>query len=561
MSQASLPEMCPITAELDKLSESSAEERGAIFTRVEVVEFILDLIGYTVEQPLPEQRILEPSFGESDFLLVIIERLLASWNRKKPSGQSASVLSNCIRAVELHNTSFKNTYDKVYTLLIDQGIATDEAKELANSWLIKGDFLTIFLDENFDYVAGNPPYIRQEQIPDVLVDEYRRRYSTIYDRADIYVAFIENSLSLLNDNGKLGFICADRWMKNKYGGPLRRMVAENFNLNVYIDMVDTDAFHTEVTAYPAITVITRDSSNITRISKQPIISKPALSKLSKTLLSKRKPGVKSNVYEVMNVAAGSEPWILHSPDKLALVRRLENLFPSIEETGCKVGIGVATGADKAFIGPFDELDVEDDRKLPIAMTKDIWSGKIEWKGHGVINPFAEEGGLVDLQLYPKLAIYLNARKEQISKRHVAKKAPNNWFRTIDRIYPALANKPKLLIPDIKGAAHIVYEEGKLYPHHNLYYITSDDWDLKALRSILLGGIGELFVGIYTTKMRGGYLRFQAQYLRRIRLPLWNDVPEATRSKLIDASNKDDLKLMRSATIDLFGITKEEEALL
>ena len=350
-------------------------------------------------------------------------------------------------------------------------------------------------------------------------------------------------------------------MKNKYGGPLRRMVAENFNLNVYIDMVDTDAFHTEVTAYPAITVITRDSSNITRISKQPIISKPALSKLSKTLLSKRKPGVKSNVYEVMNVAAGSEPWILHSPDKLALVRRLENLFPSIEETGCKVGIGVATGADKAFIGPFDELDVEDDRKLPIAMTKDIWSGKIEWKGHGVINPFAEEGGLVDLQLYPKLAIYLNARKEQISKRHVAKKAPNNWFRTIDRIYPALANKPKLLIPDIKGAAHIVYEEGKLYPHHNLYYITSDDWDLKALRSILLGGIGELFVGIYTTKMRGGYLRFQAQYLRRIRLPLWNDVPEATRSKLIDASNKDDLKLMRSATIDLFGITKEEEALL
>ena len=118
-----------------------------------------------------------------------------------------------------------------------------------------------------------------------------------------------------------------------------------------------------------------------------------------------------------------------------------------------------------------------------------------------------------------------------------------------------------MIPDIKGAAHIVYEEGKLYPHHNLYYITSDDWDLKALRSILLGGVGELFVGIYTTKMRGGYLRFQAQYLRRIRLPLWNDVPEATRSKLIDASNKDDLKLMRSATIDLFGITKEEEALL
>ena len=26
-------------------------------------------------------------------------------------------------------------------------------------------------------------------------------------------------------------------------------------------------------------------------------------------------------------------------------------------------------------------------------------------------------------------------------------------------------------------------------------------------------------------MRGGYLRFQAQYLRRIHIPHWKDVPE------------------------------------
>ena len=46
-------------------------------------------------------------------------------------------------------------------------------------------------------------------------------------------------------------------------------------------------------------------------------------------------------------------------------------MPTLEEAGCKVGIGVATGADQAYIGPFDELDVEPDRKLPLVMTRDI----------------------------------------------------------------------------------------------------------------------------------------------------------------------------------------------
>ncbi len=54
-----------------------------------------------------------------------------------------------------------------------------------------------------------------------------------------------------------------------------------------------------------------------------------------------------------------------------MIRRLEQSFPTLEEAGCKVGIGVATGADQAFIGDFAALDVEPDRKLPLVTTKDI----------------------------------------------------------------------------------------------------------------------------------------------------------------------------------------------
>jgi len=560
LSQASLPGLCPITPELTKLADAGAEERGAIFTRSEVVDLILDLIGYHTGQPLHTRRILEPSFGDGDFLLPLINRLIDIWEADTPA-QPAETLSDCIRAVELHTDSFSNTQRKVRSLLMERGIDKSAATTLADTWLIKGDFLTEPLKGHFDYVAGNPPYIRQEQIPDALLAEYRRIYHTIYDRADIYVAFIERSLSLLSEQGKLGFICADRWMKNKYGGPLRKMVSEQYHLQCYIDMVDTDAFHSEVSAYPAITVITREKAGKTRVAQQPEITRPALSKLATAMTGKKNPGKTSGVKELTGVATGAEPWILHSFDKLVVVRRLEADFPTIEETGCKVGIGVATGADNAFIGLFDQLDVEPDRKLPLAMTRDIMTGSVQWKGKGVINPFADTGKLVNLDDYPKLASYLEERKDQIAKRHVAQKATANWYRTIDRIYPELVKRPKLLIPDIKGEAHIVYEDGQLYPHHNLYYIIADNWNLKALRSVLAGGIGRLFVGIYTTKMRGGYLRFQAQYLRRIRLPQWETVPVSVQQTLVEASDNDDRAAMRKAIIELYGLNKKEQAAL
>ena len=59
--------------------EGGLEARGAIFTRSEVVDFILDLAGYTEDQLLHEKRLLEPSFGGGDFLLPIIQRLLSAW--------------------------------------------------------------------------------------------------------------------------------------------------------------------------------------------------------------------------------------------------------------------------------------------------------------------------------------------------------------------------------------------------------------------------------------------------------------------------------------------------
>ena len=118
-----------------------------------------------------------------------------------------------------------------------------------------------------------------------------------------------------------------------------------------------------------------------------------------------------------------------------------------------------------------------------------------------------------------------------------------------------------MIPDIKGEAHVVFESGKLYPHHNLYYVTSDEWDLRALQAVLLSSVTRMFVTTYATKMRGGFLRFQAQYLRRIRIPRWVDVAEPLRRELVEAATRRDVKACNRAVFKLYGLNQEERSVL
>ena len=551
-----------LTAAIESLAVSNeTESRGAIYTRVEIVDFILDLVGYTKDKPLYQKRLLEPSVGGGEFLLQSVKRLLESWQVTGNRRSIVDELGNAIRAVELHRDTFHKSRNKVLEQLMQDGIDQSSATLLVDRWLVQGDFLLEQFDSGFDFVIGNPPYVRQELIPAPLLAEYRRRFHTLYDRADLYIPFIEHSLLALNEGGNLGFICADRWMKNRYGGPLRKLVAERFHLKFYVDMVDTPAFHDEVDAYPAITVISREKPGPTRVAYRPSVDREALSLLAKELRHTQPLNNGSMVRELNRIPHQAEPWLLESSKQTTLIRRLETDFPTLEETGCKVGIGVATGADKAFIGNYDELDVELGRKLPLVTTDDIQSGEVQWRGKGVINPFEDEGGLVKLCDYPYLANYLNTRRDVIAKRHCALKSPKNWYRTIDRITPSIAFKPKLLIPDIKGEAHVVFEEGRFYPHHNLYYVTSETWDLRALQAVLLSSITRLFITTYSTKMRGGYFRFQAQYLRRIRLPHWQTIPEELKIELKKAAIQRDFLACDSAAFKLYALSIDEIALL
>ena len=150
-------------------------------------------------------------------------------------------------------------------------------------------------------------------------------------------------------------------------------------------------------------------------------------------------------------------WPSGSPQNLELLADLERRFEPLENpvTGTRVGIGIATGCDDIYLRD-DEPDVEPGRLLPIVKSGDIASGSIGWSGTSLVNPWNGKG-LVDLDEYPKLSQYFDRNKKRIKKRHVAQMNPSNWYRTIDRITPGLIDRPKLLLPDIKAAAHPVLD--------------------------------------------------------------------------------------------------------
>lgn len=539
----------------------AGEPKGVIYTKPWVVDLLLNLSDYVEESNLVDVLAVEPAAGDGAFLVPMARRLVASCRKQgRPLADSARSLLG----YELDEASAEAARRSVMDALKADGVEALTAAELAAGWVRCGDYLleTPRLPPA-GFVLGNPPYIRLEDIPEETASLYRDMYPTMRGRADLYVAFFEAALRQLAQGGVCAFICADRWMLNQYGAGLRRLVTAGFGVEAVVEMHNADAFDSDVSAYPAVTVIRRRPQGPAVVaSAGPEAGRTDVGTLTRSLRAEATgkglvspPGLITAV--VPTWFEGSDPWPCGSPRRLGLLRRLEDRFAPLESDAhhIKVGIGVATGRDEVFITKDAGL-VEESRLLPLAMAADTQGGRLAWSGHYLVDPW-DPDGLVKLAEYPRLRAYFEAHEESIRKRNTAQRNPHGWYRTIDRVAHSLTAKPKLYIPDIKNAFNPVLDRGETYPHHNLYFIQSDAWDLEVLGGILLSAVGQFFIECYGVRMRGGYLRFQAQYLRRIRVPGPSQVSAALSRRLVQAFRERDRDLATRAAAELYGIERRE----
>ncbi|WP_395155235.1 class I SAM-dependent DNA methyltransferase, partial [Ilumatobacter sp.] len=426
-------------------------EHGEVFTRRWVVELILDLSGFTVDQDLGGLVAVEPSCGSGAFLAPMTERLIESCRiHERPLTDVRSAL----RAFDLLPTNAELAQKAVAGALVEAGLGDAEAKSISMDCVACGDFLlTQHGEDTADFVLGNPPYIRLEGVPTARSAAYRRACPTMRGRSDIFVGFIEMGLRILKPDGVLGFIVADRWMHNQYGSDLRRLVSSSYAVEAIVSMHDVNAFEEPVSAYPAVTVIRRaEQSTAVVANASKSFGEANAPSLTKWVNSRRK-SVSTKAMSAVKLPEWFDSelsWPSGNPANLALVAGLERRFPPLQNptAGTRVGIGVASGADSVYLTDDPDL-VESDRLLPLLMTRDTSTGEAKWSGTHLVNPW-HDGRLVNLDDYPRLAEYFESRSADVRGRHVARKNPGSWYRTIDRVEPGLQDREKLVIPELKA---------------------------------------------------------------------------------------------------------------
>ena len=494
--------------------------RSVVCTKSWVVELMLDLLGYLPGRDLVHKVIVEPACGTGAFLRPVVRRLAEDLHGQ---GLSWPALEASVRAWEISGASAAGAIATVTASLQEQGCPKAQADRLARTWIRNGDFL-LSEKSQCTWVVGNPPYVRAADIDPGTRKRYMEALAaeapcSFTRGCDLYVAFLEKGLDMLEPGGTLCFICPDRWLHNAYGRRLRKRISLHFTLSLIVQMHEADAFEKKVGAYPAITVIRKAAPASGRVCYAVCTGKPGAADVQ-ALLGRQ--GTGTLPLHELERPVGDEGYVLGDPEQLSFLARTARQLPTLEEAGVTSGIGLATGCDAVFIVD-ERIGIEPSRLLPFLVR-----GAPGQPGQGLtrrkwlVNPWNEDGTLVDLEQFPLLRDYLLAHEGRLQNRYIAKRNRTAWYRTIDKPNPDLLDRDLLVLPDLARAPEPVLTRG-CYPHHNFSWMYSDQWDLQALGGLLLSDTIRTAMEAQCVKMRGGTLRVQVQSLRRLHIPRYESV--------------------------------------
>ena len=155
---------------------------------------------------------------------------------------------------ELRNKIDKLEWDLIRVTLEEQG--NEEALKKLEQYkknkakpffLWKLYFAEVFQKDNpgFDVVIGNPPYINIYKISKaerkIFLKNPRIYHSAIY-KFDLYILFIELGINILKNFGTLSFITSNKWLNQKYGSELRKILLEETKIEQIINFKKLKVF-------------------------------------------------------------------------------------------------------------------------------------------------------------------------------------------------------------------------------------------------------------------------------------------------------------------------------
>lgn len=285
------------TAKRAVLKEKPAyrKEQGIYYTPTYIVDYIVkNTLGELLKDKkidVERIRVLDPACGSGSFLIKTFDILNEFYSMHGdhdqtqldldtglPFKQKEKVLLNNIfgvdldaRAVEIAqlNLLLKIAEKKQRLPLLQQnnkcGNSLIDDEKVAGNKAFKWveEFKQIMGEGGFDVVIGNPPYIRNTELPDRDKQYYNQKYASAHEQYDIFVLFFEIGIKLLKNGGYLGFITSNKFLASDYGQKLRDLILQNCKIASVVDVSYLKIFK-DASTYPVITILQKEADELRR---------------------------------------------------------------------------------------------------------------------------------------------------------------------------------------------------------------------------------------------------------------------------------------------------------
>jgi len=276
---------------LDK-DAKKRKEQGIYYTPSFIVDYIVEnalkpvLDNCKTIVDLKKVKVLDPACGSGSFLikaLEVIYKKYIEFGAPKNEFIKLEILTNNIYGVDLDEQAVEIARLNLLINALDSRIklpsltnikngnslisGTDEElelyfgkdfrKEKPFNW--EEEFPEVFKQGGFDVIIGNPPYVRVDNLDVKDKNYWKKTLKSSQGKYDLYYLFIEKSLMILKEKGKLGFIVPNKFCVAESAKELRNIIFSSSISANFLSVSKIDIFK-DASNYPVILSLTKGNS-------------------------------------------------------------------------------------------------------------------------------------------------------------------------------------------------------------------------------------------------------------------------------------------------------------
>jgi len=499
-------------------------------------DFIIDYINDYVIEKNNNFTICDCSCGSGSFLI--------SACRKIANKSIIHTIENNIYGADILNDNIENT-KIVLSLLALQNNEDSEnigfnlkcCNSLIFDW--RNEFKNVFDNNGFDGIIGNPPYVKIQNFDKDLKPVLIQKYKTLEKgNCNLYYAFFELGLSLLNPKGKMGYITPNNYFTSLSGQQLRKLLNDNGYIDKIIDFKHIRMFK-DTANYTAITLLTKSN-------------KPEIDYALIDNIFSFKNGNMS-FKKIKNTDINNGKWKMLCDNDLYNIRKIENIGIPLSKMA-KIRVGIMTLKDSLYILNGNEINgyyikeynkkqyyIEKDITKKIVKVADINNEQDLIKNtQRIIFPYNNQNGKNKIineeelkTLYPRAYDYLLAIKNELGLRDKGKKI-KVWY-AYGREQGLNVTGKKLLIKTLNAKPNFVLDNDDDSLFYNGYAVFLKE-DISILNRILNSEIMEYYMKKTSAKNGCGYYCYHKNYIASFSVPIFNE----TEKRFIISANKEEL---------------------